>query len=84
MVIVKAAIMFSNGEILEGYNYGNIMATARKLSYASADCIHGYMTSEGDFVLPYQAASIAVHAQQTAQLHKDFSPEHLWPQWADK
>lgn len=75
--------MFSNGEILEGHNYGNIMSLAHKLSF-TGDTIHGFMTSDDDFVLPKKAAKIAFKEHQISTEVEELTPEDLWPQWADQ
>lgn len=82
MIISRAAIMFSNGEVVEGHNYGNIMSTAHKLSF-QGDHIYGFTTSFGEFILPSEAAVIAFAAGQIPEETDDLKPEDLWPQWAD-
>lgn len=83
MVILRAAIMFSNGEVVEGHNYGNIMSLAHKLSFGG-DMIHGFVTSDGNFVLPEEAADLALKAGQISTKTDKLNPEDLWPQWADE
>lgn len=78
MLITRAAIMFSNGEVLEGHDYGAIATIANKLSL-SGEKIYGYVTSSGDFVLPDEAAAIAVKSGQLLELVKNLTPEDLWP-----
>lgn len=83
MIITRAAIMFSNGEIVEGHNYASISTIAHKLSYMG-DKIFGFITSTGDFVLPQEANDIALEAGQISTPNEDLKPEDLWPQWADE
>ena len=83
MVISRAAVMFSSGEVVEGHNYGNIMTIAHKLSF-TGDFIHGFVTGAGDFVLPDEAARIALKAKQISKKTKELKPEDLWPEWADE
>lgn len=78
MVITRAAIMFSNGEIIEGHDYGQIATLAHKLSY-SGDKIYGFMTSSGEFVLPKEAVEIAFKAKQIAERVDTLTPATLWP-----
>lgn len=77
MYITKAAIMYSNGEVLEGHDYGQMIYFANKLSL-SGDKIDGFMTSSGDFVLPDQAAKIAFKAKQIETALPTLNPEDLW------
>lgn len=81
MLIVRAAIMFSNGEIVEGHDYGHIMSISQKLSIAG-DRIFGFVTSAGDFVLPGEAAVIAIKADQLQSVVGLLKPEDLWPEYA--
>lgn len=78
MVIVRAAIMFDNGEIVEGHDYGHISTLAHKLSYRG-DKVYGFLTSTGEFVLPDDAAEIALKANQIAGDVKWLTPTMLWP-----
>lgn len=82
MVISRAAIMFSNGEVVEGHNYGTIMALSHKLSL-NGEFIHGFTTTDGDFVLPKEAATIAFKGNQISVKVEELAPEDLWPEWAD-
>lgn len=77
MVIIKAAIMFENGEIVEGHNYGSISSLAQKLSLRG-ERVHGFMTSSGEFVLPNEAAEIALNSGQIAERVDALAPEMLW------
>lgn len=77
MVIIKAAIMFQNGEILEGHSYGQISSLASKLSF-SGDRIHGFLTSSGKFVLPEEAVDIALEANQIAERVDKLTPDMIW------
>ncbi len=83
MLIVRAAIMYSNGQVIEGHDYGKIAITANKLSL-TGDKIYGFVTSAGDFVLPGEAAMIALNANQLTQVMGILKPEDLWPEWADE
>lgn len=83
MVITRAAIMFSNGEVIEGHNYGNIMSVANKLSL-NGEKIYGFVTSYGEFVLPDEASKIALKAKQISSPNDNLKPEDLWPEWADE
>lgn len=80
MIIVRAAIMFSNGEIVEGHDYGHITSISHKLSIAG-DKIYGFITSKGDFVLPADATAIAVKANQIPQTEEPLKPEDIWPEY---
>jgi len=79
MIIARAATMFSNGEILEGHDYGNISNLAHKFSYPMDQRIYGFVTSTDEFVLPKEAMEIAVQAGQTTPLTELLTPEQLWP-----
>lgn len=83
MIITRAAIMFSNGEILEGHNYGDISNIANKIGF-SGDKIYGFTTGAGDFVLPVEAAKIALDAGQIKSDFGSLMPEDLWPGMADE
>jgi len=78
MFITKAAIMYSNGEVVEGHDYSRIDLTARKLGFFG-DKIEGFITSSGEFVLPTEAAEIASQSGQVSNIAK-LAPEHLWRQ----
>lgn len=80
MIIVRAAIMFSNGEVVEGHEYGSIVSMANKLSI-QGDRIYGFTTGTGEFVLPNEAAEIAVKAKQIEKVDDVLKPEDLWPQY---
>lgn len=82
MIISRAAIMFSNGEVVEGHNYGQILTTAHKLSFGG-ECIHGFTTSSGEFVLPDEASVIAFAADQIKEPTEKLTPEDLWPEYSD-
>lgn len=77
MVITKAAIMYSNGEVIEGRDYGYITSLANRLSL-SGEKIEGFVTSSGDFVLPGEAAHIAVKSGQVQSVIGELTPEDLW------
>lgn len=70
--------MYSNGEIVEGHSYGEIMTIANKLSLATPDRIEGFMTSAETFVLPGEAAVIAVKSGQLPSVLGRLTPEMLW------
>lgn len=78
MVIIRAAIMYQNGEVVEGQDYGRITTLANRLSF-SGDKVHGFMTSTGEFVLPTEAATIALNAKQIAGKVDQLTPDMLWP-----
>lgn len=80
MIITRAAIMFSNGEIVEGHNYGDIATIANKLSFFG-DKLYGFVTSYGEFVLPAEAAVIAITAGQITSIIYELKPEDLWPEY---
>lgn len=77
MIITRAAIMFSNGEVVEGHTYSNALSMANKLGL-SGDKIHGFVTSSGKFVLPSDATEIAKEAGQTST-NEPLQPEDIWP-----
>ena len=77
MVIVRAAIMFQNGDIIEGRDYGHISSLANKLSL-SGERVNGFTTSSGDFVLPEEAVEIAINAGQITDRVDELTPEMLW------
>lgn len=79
MVITKAAIMYSNDEVVEGKDYSHIALLARKLGITD-EKYRGFMTSSGEFVLPSDAARIAVEScQLRSAIIDELSPEDLWP-----
>lgn len=78
MLISRAAIMYHNGEIIEGLDYGAIARIAQKLGW-SGERIEGFVTSTGEFVLPDEAAEIAKQANQVINVRGKLSPEDLWP-----
>lgn len=78
MFIIKAAIMFSNGEVLEGRNYSDIVSLASKIG-VNGERINGFLTSSGDFVLPEEAAKIAFSSGQLRESTEGLAPEDLWP-----
>jgi hypothetical protein len=63
MFITHAAIMFSNGEVVEGKSYHSITSLAQKIGI-SGERIHGFLDSSGEFVLPHDAAVIAMESGQ--------------------
>ncbi len=79
MLITHAAIMFQNGEIIEGHSYGKISALALKLGIAG-DKVNGFLTSMGEFVLPDEALKIASEAHQISKAVETLTPDDLWPQ----
>jgi len=78
MFITKAAIMFQNGEVVEGRNYSEANTVANKLGL-TGDKIHGFSTSSGTFVLPNEAVEIAIGSNQIAERVDILTPETLWP-----
>lgn len=78
MLIVRAAIMFANGEVIEGHDYGYINIVAHKLGYVGQK-VHGFTTSSGEFVLPIDATDIAIKANQFTADSGLLKPEDLWP-----
>lgn len=79
MIISRAAIMFSN-DVVEGYNYTNIVSLAHKLGFYG-DKQHGFTTNNGLFVYPDIAAKIAFKAGQIAEQVDELTPEYIWPEW---
>jgi hypothetical protein len=77
MVIIKAAIMFENGETVEGHDYGHISSLAQKLGIRG-ERVLGFMTSSGEFVLPGEAAVIAVESGQLKSVLGPLTPDMLW------
>lgn len=78
MVVTKAAIMYENGEILEGKDYSSINILAHKLSmYGNKD--YGFLASDGTFMLPNEAAIVAYNAGQIDERVSFLLPEDLWP-----
>jgi hypothetical protein len=83
MVITRAAIMFSNGEVVEGRSYSEISTMAGKLGF-NGERIYGFVTSSDEFVLPKDAAKIAKKAGQIKTvLGGVLTPEMLWPVFED-
>lgn len=80
MLITRAAIMFSDGEILEGYDYGKINSLSNRLG-VQGDKVYGFVTSSDDFVLPDEAAKIAVEAGQLDKKVDNLRPEDLWSEY---
>lgn len=73
--------MYSNGEIVEGWDYQKILYQAQKIGF-SGDHINGFTNSAGEFILPEEAASIAAHAGQIKTEVEALSPDDLWPRLA--
>lgn len=78
MYITHAAIMFKNGDIIEGHNYSQISSLASRLGF-SGDKIRGFLTSTGEFVLPDEALTIALESHQVSNITETLTPEDLWP-----
>lgn len=78
MFIIHAAIMFSNGEIVEGSEYHSIGLLARKIGFLG-EHINGFVTNTGEFVLPQEAVSIALQSGQIKASVDLLTPEDLWP-----
>lgn len=79
MVITRAAIMYANGEVLEGRNYGEIASLGSKLGLCG-EKILGFLTNSEQFVLPEEAAEIAIESKQISSVEDTLSPEDLWPE----
>lgn len=77
MHITRAALMFSDGEVFEGFNYTIIGNLARKLGYGG-ESIRGFLDSSGEFILPHDAAVTAEKAGQITTPVSELSPEDLW------
>lgn len=77
MFITNAAIMYQNGDVLEGKSYHKIHALAQKLGL-SGEHICGFVDSSGEFVLPREAAIIASNSGQLVSHVVDLSPDDLW------
>jgi hypothetical protein len=78
MLIVRAAIMYSNGEVVEGRDYQSINSLAYKLGL-SGDHINGFLNSSGEFVLPKDAAAIALKSGQIKKSTDELQPTDIWP-----
>lgn len=78
MFITHAAIMFSNGEVVEGTQYQSIQHLSRKIGFAG-EHINGFTDSSGDFVLPKDAAKVAFKAGQIKTPVDELNPDDLWP-----
>jgi hypothetical protein len=76
--ITHAAIMFSNGEVVEGTEYQAINNLARRIGF-SGERIDGFVNSSGEFVLPQDAAEIALKSGQIKAPIKELVPDDLWP-----
>lgn len=78
MFITHAAIMFSNGEVVEGTEYQKILSLSHKIGMAG-EHINGFTNSSGEFVLPQDAAMIAFEAGQIKEQIDVLFPDDLWP-----
>lgn len=78
MFITHAAIMFSNGEIVEGTEYHAVRTLVHKIGL-SGEHINGFVTSYGDFVLPEDAAMVALKSGQIKIPVSELSSDDLWP-----
>lgn len=76
--IAHAAIMFSNGEVVEGTEYHKILSLSHKIGY-HGEHINGFTNSSGEFVLPQDAAVIAVASGQVKTPLDVLFPDDLWP-----
>lgn len=74
--------MYSNGDVLEGRDYSTIVHLGHRLGY-TGDRINGFVTSSGKFVLPGEAAVIAVESGQVDSVLGVLTPEKLWPTTAE-
>lgn len=79
MVITRAAIMYANGEVLGGRNYGEIASLGSRLGLYG-EKILGFLTNSDRFVLPEEAAEIAIESKQIDSVEDTLSPEDLWPE----
>lgn len=82
MYIIKAAVKYSDGEILEGRNYGRIIYLGNQLG-RDGEKVFGFLTTSGEFVLPPKAAKIAAEAGQIGGVIDKLEPEDLWPDIAE-
>lgn len=78
MLIVRAAIMYSNGEVVEGRDYQTINSLAYKLGL-TGEHINGFLNSSGEFMLPKDAAAIALESGQIQQPIEELQPIDVWP-----
>ncbi len=78
MFITHAAIMFSNGDIVEGFSYQAAHTLARKLGL-SGEYINGFLSSSGEFILPKEAAVVALQSGQIKTQVDELTPFDLWP-----
>lgn len=78
MFITRAAIMYSNGGVLGGWNYQAIRQLAGMVGH-SGDYINGFLTNSDEFVLPKDAAAIALNSGQIKKPLDELSPDDLWP-----
>ena len=65
--IIRAAIMFEHGGLVQGKDYGSITALAKKISH-SGDYIRGYVLSDGEFIPEEEAYAFA---KESGQLDED-------------
>ena len=79
MVITRAAIMYANGEVLGGRNYGEIASLGSRLGLYGEKSL-GFLTNSDRFVLPEEAAEIAIESKQINSVEDTLSPEDLWPE----
>lgn len=70
--------MYSNGEVLEGRDYHSITILAQKIGFPK-EHIYGFMSSSGEFMLPQDAAMVAVNSGQINRQLKELTPDDLWP-----
>lgn len=77
-MIVRAASIYATGDLVEGYDYCKISYIAKNIGL-NCDKIDGFVTSYGDFVLPDDAAKIALESGQIKEPTKTLNPEDLWP-----
>ena len=78
MLITRPAIMFSDGEVFEGYSYSSVVTIAHKLGFMG-DKVHGFVTTSGDFVLPDEAAKIAFDNGQIKEEKDSLDIEDIMP-----
>lgn len=82
MYIKHAAIMYTSGEVVSGFDrYHKIIRLQAMLGISTnSDCIQGFVDGSDNFLTPTEAKAVAITAKQ---IPKDFDgklyPEDLWP-----
>lgn len=80
MLITRAAILFMDGETVEGHSYSQIIGMANKLGF-KGEHFNGFITSAGEFVWPTEAADIALVAGQIKAPVDELTPEDIFPEY---